>query len=116
MRFEMSKMTMSALAEMLTPFVDRPVIDRTGLKATYPVTLDVPFDAMMRVIQNLGGTAAVQGGSVGFAGGGFGGGFGGFGGGAGGAPGAGKPGGRIGPGGIPSPSVSAATRPEAPVW
>jgi uncharacterized protein (TIGR03435 family) len=54
MRFEMSKMTMSALAEMLTPFVDRPVIHRTGLKGTYQVTLDVPFDAMMRVIQNLG--------------------------------------------------------------
>ena len=92
MRFEMSKMTMSALAEMLTPFVDRPVIDRTGLKATYPVTLDVPFDAMMRVIQNLGGTAAVQGGFAGFPGGGLGGGFGGFAGGAGGALGAGSPG------------------------
>jgi uncharacterized protein (TIGR03435 family) len=92
MRFEISRMTMSGLAEMLTPFVDRRVIDGTGLKGTYQVTLDLPFDAMMRVIQNLGGTAAVQGGFAGFPVGGFGGGFGGFGGGAGGTPGAGSAG------------------------
>jgi len=55
MRFEMSRMTMPALAEMLTPFVDRPVIDGTRLKDTYQVTLDLPFDAMLLVIQNLGG-------------------------------------------------------------
>jgi uncharacterized protein (TIGR03435 family) len=88
MRFEMSRMTISALAEMLTPLLDRPVIDGTGLKGTYQITLDLPFDAMMRVIQNLGGTAAVQGGFAGFPGGGFGG----FAGGVGGAPGAGSPG------------------------
>ena len=51
MRLEMSRMTMAALAEMLTPFVDRAVIDGTGLKGTYQVTLDLPFDAMLRVIQ-----------------------------------------------------------------
>ena len=55
------------------------------------MTLYLPFDAMMRVIQNLGGTAAVQGGFAGFPGGGLGGGFGGFAGGAGGAVGAGSP-------------------------
>ena len=64
-------MTMPALAEMLAPFVDRPVIDGTRLKGTYQVTLDLPFDAMMRVIQNLGGTAAVQGGFAVFPGGGL---------------------------------------------
>ena len=90
MRFEMPRMTMPALAEMLAPFVDRPVIDGTRLKGTYQVTLDLPFDAMMRVIQNLGGTAAVQGGFAVFPGGGLGGGFGGFAGGAGGALGAGS--------------------------
>ena len=90
MRFEMPRMTMPALAEMLAPFVDRPVIDGTRLKGTYQVTLDLPFDAMMRVIQNLGGTAAVQGGFAGFPGGGLGGGFGGLAGGAGGALGAGS--------------------------
>jgi uncharacterized protein (TIGR03435 family) len=92
MRFEISGMTMSGLAEMLTPFVDRLVIDGTGLKGTYQVTLDLPFDALMRVIQNLRGTAAAQGGAAGFPDGGFGGGFGGFGGGAGGKPGAGSAG------------------------
>jgi len=71
MRFEMSSMTMAGLAEMLTPFVDRPVIDGTGLKGTYQVALDVPFDAMVRVIQNLGGGAPPLGGFAGFPAGGF---------------------------------------------
>jgi uncharacterized protein (TIGR03435 family) len=57
------------------------------LKGTYQITLDLPFDAMLRVIQNLGGGASLQGGFAGFPAGGFGGGFGGFPSGAGGAPG-----------------------------
>ena len=80
MRFEMSRMTMPALAEMLTPFLGRPVADGTGLKGIYQITLDLPFDAMLRVIQDLGGGANLPGG------------FGGFPGGVGGAPGAGNPG------------------------
>jgi uncharacterized protein (TIGR03435 family) len=92
MRFEMSRMTMPALAEVLTPFVDRPVIDSTRLKGTYQISLDLPFDAMLRVIQNLGGGASLQGGFAGLPAGGFGGGFGGFPGVAGGAPGPGSPG------------------------
>jgi uncharacterized protein (TIGR03435 family) len=73
MRFEMSEMTMPAFAEMLTPFVDRPVIDGTALKGAFQVTLDIPFEAMFRVIQNQGGGAALQSGFAGFPGGGFGG-------------------------------------------
>jgi len=92
MRFEMSRMTMPALAEMLTPFLGRPVADGTGLKGVYQITLDLPFDAMLRVIQDLGGGANLPGGFAGFPAGGFGGGFGGFPGGVGGAPGAGNPG------------------------
>ena len=83
---------MPALAEVLTPFVDRPVIDSTRLKGTYQISLDLPFDAMLRVIQNLGGGASLQGGFAGLPAGGFGGGFGGFPGVAGGAPGPGSPG------------------------
>ena len=75
----------------------------------------LPFDAMMRVIQNLGGTAAVQGGFAGFPGGGFGGGFGGFGGGAGGRPGRGGAGATSDPAGLVSLSVGATARPQASV-
>jgi len=63
-----------------------------GLKGIYQITLDLPFDAMLRVIQDLGGGANLPGGFAGFPAGGFGGGFGGFPGGVGGAPGAGNPG------------------------
>lgn len=61
-------MTMASLADMLTPFVDRPVIDGTSLKAPYQVSLDLPFDAMMRVIQNLSGTAGMPAGFAGLGG------------------------------------------------
>lgn len=65
---EISRMTMASLADMLTPFVDRPVIDGTSLKAPYQVSLDLPFDAMMRVIQNLSGTAGMPAGFAGLGG------------------------------------------------
>ena len=86
MRLEMSRMTLASLANMLTAFVDRPVIDGTGLKGVYQVALDLPFESMLRVIQNLGGTSAFQAGFPGFPGGGFAG-FGGAPGGGGAAPG-----------------------------
>ena len=35
MRFEFQSLTMPALAEILTPHLDRPVIDRTSLKGAY---------------------------------------------------------------------------------
>jgi uncharacterized protein (TIGR03435 family) len=49
MRMEMSKMTMAALADSLAPFVDRPVIDETGLKGNYQVTLEMPMEDLMRM-------------------------------------------------------------------
>ena len=33
-------MTMLDVAEVLTRFVDRPVVDQTGLTKTYDITLD----------------------------------------------------------------------------
>jgi uncharacterized protein (TIGR03435 family) len=71
MRLEMSRITMSSLANMLTAFVDRPVIDGTGLKGTYQVALDLPFESMLSVIQNLGGNSPFQGGFPSFPGGVF---------------------------------------------
>jgi len=38
---EAKKLTMAALADMFTPFADRPVIDATGLKAKYDFDLDL---------------------------------------------------------------------------
>ena len=41
-RFEGKKLSMAMLADMLTRFVDRPVVDTTGLKGSYDLVLEVP--------------------------------------------------------------------------
>jgi uncharacterized protein (TIGR03435 family) len=46
MQLQMAKITMAALADRLTQFMDRPVVDATGLKGNYQVTLDLPIEAM----------------------------------------------------------------------
>ena len=46
MQVQMAKITMAALADMLTQFVDRPIINTTELKGSYQVTLDLPADLM----------------------------------------------------------------------
>ena len=43
-RLEMRKMTMIAVAEMLTRFVDRAVINHTGLTSTYDIVLNIAPD------------------------------------------------------------------------
>jgi uncharacterized protein (TIGR03435 family) len=57
LRLDASKMTMSGLSELLTSLVDHPVIDMTGMKGTYQVTLDVSMEALMSLArtQGLGG-------------------------------------------------------------
>jgi len=47
-RLQMAKITMAALADRLTQFMDRPVVDATRLKGNYQVTLDLPIDVMRR--------------------------------------------------------------------
>jgi uncharacterized protein (TIGR03435 family) len=50
-RFEATRMTMSTLADALTPFVDRPVVDMTKLEGRYNVAFTLASDdflAMMR--------------------------------------------------------------------
>lgn len=59
MRLEMSKVTMPALADMLTPFTDRTVVDRTDLKGTYQVALDLPMEALLGLVQNAARTAGL---------------------------------------------------------
>ena len=60
---------MAALADRLTQFMDRPVIDATELKGHYQVTLNVPLEAMagLAFAQKLAAFAGL--GSFGTAGG-----------------------------------------------
>ena len=60
MRLEMTRITMAALADMLTPFTDRTVIDATELKGTYQVTLDLPMEAMLSMVQNAARTTGIS--------------------------------------------------------
>ena len=49
-RFEATRVTMKALADLLTPFVDRPIVDMTALDGHYDVALQLApedFQALM---------------------------------------------------------------------
>jgi uncharacterized protein (TIGR03435 family) len=52
-RLEIKRMTMKALADMLTRFVDRTVVDMTALTGTYDLTLDLaPEDYTAMLIRS----------------------------------------------------------------
>jgi uncharacterized protein (TIGR03435 family) len=63
MHMATSKVTLAAFAEMLSRFVDRPVIDMTDLKGNYDVALDLSMDDMRNVAQKAG--MAIPGGPAG---------------------------------------------------
>jgi uncharacterized protein (TIGR03435 family) len=52
MHLELSKLAMQDFAETLTPFLDKPVVDATGLKGAYKATLDLPVEVMFTMMQN----------------------------------------------------------------
>ena len=54
MRMEFPKMTMAGLADILTRFADKPVMDMTELKGAYQVALNLPMDLMMSVARSAG--------------------------------------------------------------
>jgi uncharacterized protein (TIGR03435 family) len=56
MHMEAAKMTLAALADMLSRFVDRPVVDMTELKGNYQVALDFA----MEDLRNMARTAGVM--------------------------------------------------------
>jgi uncharacterized protein (TIGR03435 family) len=62
MRMEASNMTMVALADALTRFVDRPVIDLTELKGGYQVTLDLSMADMIKAARVAGFAGGALGG------------------------------------------------------
>jgi uncharacterized protein (TIGR03435 family) len=58
MRMDFARISMPALADMLSRFADRPVVDMTELKGNYQVALDLSMDEMKNVMR----TAAAQAG------------------------------------------------------
>ncbi len=54
MHLEMKKLPISRLAEMLGRFVDRPIVDKTGLTANYDVALDVSMEEIMKMARQAG--------------------------------------------------------------
>jgi uncharacterized protein (TIGR03435 family) len=61
-RMEFSKVQVSAFADMLTRFVDRPVIDMTELKGDYQVALEMSMQDLMAMARAAGVGGAVGGG------------------------------------------------------
>ncbi|HLK50356.1 MAG TPA: TIGR03435 family protein [Bryobacteraceae bacterium] len=59
MRMEFSKMSMSDLADMLSQFVERPVLDMTGLSGRYQVALDLSMEDLMTAARAAGMGAAM---------------------------------------------------------
>jgi len=47
LQIQMAKITMTALADMLMQFMDRPIVNATDLQGNYQVTLDLSTDLMM---------------------------------------------------------------------
>lgn len=64
-RFEATRVTMNTLADLLAPFVNRPIVDATGLEGRYDVALDLTpedFQALMsRSVAAAGYPASVDG-------------------------------------------------------
>src|SRR5437763_800466 len=54
MRMEMERMSMPRFAEALTRFLDRPVVDKTGLTGTYQLALELAMQDMMQVARTQG--------------------------------------------------------------
>jgi uncharacterized protein (TIGR03435 family) len=51
---EISKATMADLAGVLTPMMDRPVVDMTDLKGSYQLTLEIPMQALKHLSRSIG--------------------------------------------------------------
>jgi uncharacterized protein (TIGR03435 family) len=67
MHMEASKVAMPQFAEMISRFVDKPVVDETGLKGNYQIPLDLSLADLMRVAQKAG--MAIPGAGAGVPGG-----------------------------------------------
>lgn len=52
MHLEFKSLTMAGLADTLSPFLDKPVIDGTGIKGSYQASLKLPMELMFSMMQN----------------------------------------------------------------
>lgn len=53
MRWEFVPLAMSSFADALTMFLNKPVVDATGLKGDYKVMLDIDFPTMQAMTRNI---------------------------------------------------------------
>ena len=60
MHLEITNADMSLLAEGLTPLVDRPIVDMTGLKGKYDVTVDLSMADLMAAARAAGANVPAQ--------------------------------------------------------
>jgi uncharacterized protein (TIGR03435 family) len=56
---EAMKITMPALADLLAPMLERPVVDMTERSGTYQVALDIPLQELMAVAQRTAATMGI---------------------------------------------------------
>lgn len=61
MHWEAERISMSAFADMLSRFVDRPVVDMTELKGNYQVDIDISIDDLRNVARRAGMAGAMGG-------------------------------------------------------
>jgi uncharacterized protein (TIGR03435 family) len=54
MRMEIEKVSMEQFAEMLSQFVDRPVFDKTELKGSFQVTLNLSTESLLLIAKSAG--------------------------------------------------------------
>ncbi|MCU1334876.1 MAG: hypothetical protein JWO19_457 [Bryobacterales bacterium] len=59
MHMEMERVTMANLAQMLTPMLDRPVVDHTGLTGAFQIALDLSMQDMMQAARSSGIAAGI---------------------------------------------------------
>jgi uncharacterized protein (TIGR03435 family) len=64
MHMENSQMTIASFIELIGRFVDKPVVDETGLKGKYDISLDMSMGDMMTMARSAG-IAGVGGGGMG---------------------------------------------------
>jgi uncharacterized protein (TIGR03435 family) len=50
---EIAKLKMSDFSDLLTQFLERPVVDMTNLKGSYQVALEIPIEDLMGMVQRL---------------------------------------------------------------
>ena len=58
--FEAERMTLAAFADMLTPMVDRPVVDMTDLKGTYQVAFDIPMGDLIAMATKVAAMSGIS--------------------------------------------------------